>query len=165
MASSKSKQRERRKLKRWAAYAVPLSDGSFVPAVLGATNVLFGGCALAIIDRQARSIDEGGELTISNEADVLAFLLTHPTFLKDGSWPLLTETVSIDPDLKEKLDAQKISNLVVYPVSVVRGFVEACIGIRDWDESLNERWKPQDLLLPGRRRPLRSRRRLSLLPK
>ena len=52
-----------------------------------------------------------------------------------------------------------------FRVSVVTGFLEACMGLRDWDLPRNERWKPEDLLLPGRRRPSRSRRRLNVLPK
>lgn len=161
--ASKPIHRDRRKLKHGVAYAIPISDGSLVPAVLRATNVLFGGCALALVDRQLKSKEECGELTLSSDMEILAFLLTHPTFLKDGSWPVLTETVTIDPVLKKRLEADKISGLV-YPVSVVRGFLEACMGARDWDQPLNERWKPEDLLLSGRRRPPRSRRRLNMFP-
>jgi len=164
MTLPSSKNGERINLKRGAAYAIPISDELFVPAVLRATNVLFGGCALALIDRQLDSTVKCGELALSSQVEILAFLLTHPTFLRDGSWPLLTEAVTIDPVLEEKLQADKISGLV-YPVSVVKGFLEACMGVRDWDQPLNERWTPQDLLLSGRRRPSRSRRRLSMLPK
>jgi hypothetical protein len=146
-----------------AAYAIPISDGSFVPAVLRATNVLFGGCALALVDRQLSSTDECRELALLSETQILAFLLTHPNFLKDGSWPRLTEAVTIDRFLDAKLEADRISGLV-YPVSVVRDFLEACMGLREWERPLNERWKPQDLLLSGRRRPSRSRRRLNILP-
>jgi hypothetical protein len=163
MTISRSKHRDRRLLKSGAAYAVPISDGSFVPALLQATNVLFGGCALALIDRKLESTGNCGEITIGSETDVLAFVLTHPTYLKDGSWPFLTEDISIDSELRKKLEPDRISGLV-YPVSVVKGYLEACMGLRDWDEPLNDRWKPEDLLPSGRRRPPRSRRRLSVAP-
>lgn len=163
MTLSRSKHGDRRTLKRGAAYAIPISDGSFVPAVLQATNVLFGGCAIALIDRQLLSTGECGEITICGETDVLAFVLTHPTYLKDGSWPFLTEDVTIDAELRKKLEPDRINGLV-YPVSVVKGYLEACMGLRDWDQPLSDRWKPQDLLPSGRRRPPRSRRRLKMVP-
>ena len=163
MTLSRSKLGDRRTLRRGAAYAIPISDGSFVPAVLQATNVLFGGCALALIDRQLQSTGECGEINIGSETDVLAFVLTHPTYLKDGSWPFLTEDVTIAPGLRKKLEPGRMSGLV-YPVSIVKGYLEACMGLRDWDQPLSDRWKPQDLLPFGRRRPPRSRRRLGMVP-
>lgn len=163
MTLSRSKHGDRRTLKRGAAYAVPISDGSFVPALLQATNVLFGGCALALIDRKLESIRNCGEITIGSETDVLAFVLTHPTYLKDGSWPFLTKDVTMNSELRKKLEPDRISGLV-YPVSVVKGYLEACMGLRDWDEPLSDRWKPEDLLPSGRRRPPRYRRRLRMVP-
>jgi hypothetical protein len=163
MSLSRAKRGHQRTLRRGAAYAIPISDGSFVPAVLQATNVLFGGCAIALIDRKLESTEECGEICIRSETDVLAFLLTHPTYLKDGSWPFLTDDVSIDLGLQSRLDPDRISGLV-YPVSVVKGYMEACMGLREWDQPLSDRWKPQDLLLSGRRRPPRSRRRLRMVP-
>lgn len=163
MMLSRYKLGDRRTLKRGAAYAIPISDGSFVPAVLLATNVLFGGCALALIDRQLVSIEECSEITIDSETDILAFVLTHPTYLKDGSWPFLTGDVTIASGLRKELEPDRMSGLV-YPVSVVKGYLEACMGLRDWDAPLTDRWKPQDLLPSGRRRPPRSRRRLGTVP-
>jgi hypothetical protein len=163
MTLSRSTLGDRRTLRCGAAYAIPISDGSFVPAVLQATNVLFGGCALALIDRQLKSTGECGEITIGSETDVLAFILTHPTYLKDGSWPFLTEDVTISSELRKKLDPGRISGLV-YPVSIVKGYLDACMGLRDWDQPLSDRWRPQDLLPFGRRRPLGSRRRLGVVP-
>jgi len=163
MALSKSKHGDRRTLKRGAAYAIPISDGSFVPAVLQATNVLFGGCALVLIDRKLVSTGECDEITLCSETDVLAFVLTHPTYLKDGSWPFLTKDVTIDSELRKKIEPDRMSGLV-YPVSVVKGYLEACMGLRDWDQPLSDRWKPQDLLPSGRRRPPRSCRRLRMVP-
>lgn len=163
MTSSKSRHSDPLKSKGGAAFAVPISDSSLVPAVLRATNVVFGGCALALIDRQLKSTAECIELRVADESEVLAFLLTHPTFLKNGSWPLLTRTVTIDPRLLGKLDPDRVGGLV-YPVSVVVGFLDACMGLRDWDQPLNDRWKPEELLFRGRRRPPRSRRRLNMLP-
>jgi len=61
---------------------------------------------------------------------------------------ILTEDVTIAPGLRKKLEPGRMSGLV-YPVSIVEGYLEACMGLRDWDQPLSDRWKPQDLLPLG----------------
>jgi len=147
-------------------FRVPLSDGSLSLGFVRATHVLFGAMAILLFeDSEDRVTAEGSRVEIEPES-VIAFLLTWPNPVRDGTWPLVPRVVlplsTREWTMLGSFDADRIRNPVVHPVSRVQAFLEAARGLRDWDEPIGEEVRPADLLLAGRGRPQASRRKFRL---
>jgi hypothetical protein len=147
-------------------FGVPLSDGSQSLGFVRATNVLFGAMAVLLFEDSLDGAEGAGSRVEIEQDRVLAFLLTGPNPVRDGTWPLVpTEVLALSSRewaMLGRFDADRIRNPVVHAVSRVKEFLEAARGLRDWDEPLGEEIRPADLLLAGRGRPRASRRKFGL---
>ena len=147
-------------------FRVPLSDGSQALGFVRATNVLFGAMAVLLFEVSFDGAEDAGSRVEIEQHGVLAFLLTGPNPVRDGTWPLVPSEVlplsSREWPMLGRFDADRIRNPVVHPVSRVQAFLEAARGLRDWDEPLGAEIRPADLLLAGRGRPHGSRRKFRL---
>jgi len=147
-------------------FRVPLSNGSQSLGFVRATNVLFGGMAILLFEDNLDGAEDA-QSSVEIEPDrVLAFLLTWPNPVREGAWPLVPREVmrlnSREWAMLGTFDADRIRNPMVHPVSRVQAFLEAALGLRDWDQPLDEEMRPSDLLLAGRMRPPASRRKFRL---
>jgi hypothetical protein len=131
-----------------------------------ATNVLFGAMAVLLFEDSLDGAEDAGSRVEIEQHRVLAFLLTWPIPVREGTWPLVPPEVlrlnSREWAMLGSFDADRIRNPVVHPVSRVQAFLESARGLRDWDEPIGEGVRPADLLMAGRGRPHASRRKFRL---
>ena len=147
-------------------FRVPLSDGSQSLGFVRATNVLFGAMAVLLCEDRAEEVTGAESRTEIEQGRVLAFLLTWPHPIRDGTWPLVPREAlplsSREWAMLSTFDADRMKNLTVHAVRRVQAFLEAARGLRAWDEPIDKDVRPADLLLAGRRRPQASRRKFRL---